>query len=129
VPPQRADRQRQDGEPRELAVHPQHGEQLVATVHPLDHRVEVGRDLLRGHRGHEADRPAGVAHVGPAGEQLRPEVVVDGLDRADLGVHGLDSPGAAAGPRTRGPLRGHRHDVAHSRLPDAVGQETRRDRR
>jgi hypothetical protein len=50
-------------------------------------------------QGREADRAHGAGHLGPAGELLGPELLVDDHDRGDLGVHGPDLPGAPTGPR------------------------------
>ena len=86
VPAQRAGRAHDRREPGGGAVHGQHGQDVAAGVHALEQAVEHRRDVVLGHRRDEADGAAGVGHVGPAGQQLAAEDVVDGGHGTDLDI-------------------------------------------
>ena len=73
------------GEPRGRAVDGEHREHVAPGVDALEQLVQHRRDVVLGDRRDEPDGAAGVGHVGPAGQQLLPEVVVDGGDGTDLG--------------------------------------------
>ena len=81
------------------AVDGQHRQHVAAGVHALQQAGQHRVDVVRGHRGDEADGAAGVGDVGPAGQQLAAEDVVDGGHGTDLDIghaHHRPAPGSDA---------------------------------